>query len=462
MEAKVVDYKDIINEEEINGLLKDTSTASKEDILAIIEKSRDCFGIEIDEAAALLQVEDDELLEKMFEAAKEIKEKIYGNRIVVFAPLYTSNECTNNCLYCGFRVTNKELHRRTLSPDEVVHEAAAIEKQGHKRVLLVCGEDKRLTNVKHIADSMKAIYENVDIRRLNVNCAPLEVEDFKVLKDAGIGTYQIFQETYHRDTYKKMHVSGSKSDYDYRISAVERAFEAGIDDVGIGVLLGLYDYKFDVLATLIHADYLDSTYNVGPHTISIPRLRPAIGSGLDSVPFELTEKDLKKVVAVYRLAVPYTGIILSTRESGALRDELINLGVSQMSAGSRTNPGGYEEDDREATQFETSDERSLDEMLRVICDQGHLPSFCTACYRAKRTGEAFMELAKDAHIHEFCQPNAILTFKENLVNVASPETKEMGEKMLAVEIEKIEDEKIKAETLKRLVRIENGEKDLYY
>ena len=462
MKVISANYREVINEEEINAILKDAQGASKEDVISIIEKSRDCFGIDIEEAAALLQVEDDELLERMFQAAKEIKEKIYGNRIVVFAPLYTSNECTNNCLYCGFRVTNKELHRRTLTPDEVIHEAAAIEKQGHKRVLLVCGEDKRLTNVKHIADSMKAIYENVDIRRLNVNCAPLEVEDFKVLKDAGIGTYQIFQETYHRDTYKKMHISGSKSDYDYRLSAVERAFEAGIDDVGIGVLLGLYEYKYDVLATLIHADYLDRTYNVGPHTISIPRLRPAIGSGLDSVPFELSDKDLKKVVAVYRLAVPYTGIILSTRERAETRDELINLGVSQMSAGSRTNPGGYEEDDREATQFETSDERSLDEMLKVICDQGHLPSFCTACYRAKRTGEAFMELAKDAHIHEFCQPNAILTFKENLVNVASSETKEKGEKMLAIEIEKIEDEKIKDETLKRLIRIENGEKDLYY
>ncbi len=453
---------DIINEEEINKILEESKKASKEEILEIIERAKDCHGIEIEEAAKLLQIEDDEILQKMFEAAKYIKEKIYGNRIVMFAPLYTSNECTNNCLYCGFRVGNKEIHRKTLCPNEVVEEAKIIEGQGHKRILLVCGEDQKVTDIDHITDSVDAIYKNVDIRRINVNCAPLSVEDFKKLKQAGIGTYQIFQETYHRDTYKKMHISGSKTDYDYRLTAVERAFEAGIDDVGIGVLLGLYDYRFDVLANLIHSEYLDEKYNVGPHTISIPRLRPAIGSGLTEVPYPLSDKDLKKVVTVYRLAVPYTGIILSTREGGTLRDELIELGVSQMSAGSKTEPGGYEKKDEQATQFLASDERSLDEILKVVCAQGHLPSFCTACYRANRTGEAFMELAKDAHIHEFCQPNAILTFKENLVNVASKETRKMGEKMLAVEMEKIEDEKIKEETKKRLKRIEEGEKDLYF
>lgn len=462
MNTKAINTHEIINEEKINQIIEETKNVPREEILDIIEKSKDCFGIEIEEASALLQVEDEELLDKMFEAASYIKEKVYGNRIVVFAPLYTSNECTNNCLYCGFRVTNRELHRRTLSPNEVVEEARVIESQGHKRILLVCGEDQKVTDIDHIVESVDVIYKNVDIRRINVNCAPLSVEEFRKLKDVGIGTYQIFQETYHRDTYKKMHVSGSKSDYDYRLTAIERAFEAGIDDVGTGVLLGLYDYKFDVLANLIHSDYLDKKYNVGPHTISIPRLRPAIGSALEEVPYPLSDKDIKKVVAVYRMAVPYTGIILSTRESGELRDELINLGVSQMSAGSKTNPGGYEEDDKKGNQFEGNDERSLDEMLRVICEQGHLPSFCTACYRANRTGEAFMELAKDAHIHEFCQPNAIMTFKENLVNTASIETKEMGEKMLLAEIEKIDDEKIKEETLKRLKRIESGEKDLYF
>ncbi|KXZ40471.1 iron-only hydrogenase maturation protein HydG [Alkalithermobacter thermoalcaliphilus JW-YL-7 = DSM 7308] len=453
---------EIINENEINEILKESKDFSKEEILEIIEKSKDCYGIEIIEAAKLLQVEDEHLLEKMFEAARYIKEKIYGNRIVVFAPLYTSNECTNNCLYCGFRAANKSLHRKTLSTEEIINEAKVLEKQGHKRILLVCGEDKKTTNIDHIVESVRAIYENADIRRINVNAAPMSVEEFKKLKKAKIGTYQIFQETYHRQTYKKMHTSGSKADYDYRLTAIDRAFEAGIDDVGIGVLLGLYDYKFDVIATLIHSDYLDQKYNIGPHTISIPRLRPAIGSGLDKVPYPLSDKDLKKVVAVYRMAVPYTGIILSTREDKNLRDELINLGVSQMSAGSKTSPGGYEEDDKYADQFETSDERSLDEMLKVICKQGHLPSFCTACYRAKRTGEAFMELAKHSHIHEFCQPNSILTFKENLVNSASEETKKIGEEMIQRELDKIKNEKIKQEVKKRLERIEKGEKDLYF
>jgi len=457
-----MDTHKIINEVYINELLEKAKGASKNEISSIIEKSKDCFGLTFEEAAILLQVEDDELLHEMFQAAKYIKEKIYGNRIVVFAPLYTSNECTNNCLYCGFRAANKELHRRTLNTEEVVGEAKAIENQGHKRILLVCGEDEKKTDVEHIVDSVRAIYDDTDIRRINVNAAPMTVEDFKKLKAVGIGTYQIFQETYHRETYKVMHPTGSKSDYDWRLTALDRAFEAGIDDLGIGVLLGLYEYKFDVLATLIHSDYLDNKYNVGPHTISIPRLRPAHNSALKEVPYPVSEDDLRKIVAVYRLAVPYTGIILSTRESARLRDELLELGVSQISAGSKTNPGGYEEDDREATQFETSDERSVDEMLRVVTKQGHLPSFCTACYRAKRTGEAFMELAKDAHIHEFCHPNAILTFKEYLLDYASEQTMKDGEALLEKELNKIVDSKIKEETIKRLERIEKGERDLYF
>ncbi|SHJ63057.1 [FeFe] hydrogenase H-cluster radical SAM maturase HydG [Paramaledivibacter caminithermalis] len=457
-----MDTRQIINENFINELLEKSKNVSKDKIENIIEKSKDCLGLTFEEAAILLQVEEDGLLNSMFHAAKEIKEKIYGNRIVVFAPLYTSNECTNNCLYCGFRAENKGLHRKTLSIKEVINEAKAIENQGHKRILLVCGEDERKTDINHIVNSVKAIYDNTDIRRINVNAAPMIVEDFKKLKDVGIGTYQIFQETYHRETYKKMHPMGSKSNYDWRLTALNRAFEAGIDDLGIGVLLGLYDYKFDVLATLIHSDYLDNKYNVGPHTISIPRLRPAHNSALKEVPYPVSEKDLRKIVAVYRLAVPYTGIILSTRESAKFRDELLELGVSQISAGSKTNPGGYEEDNREATQFETSDERSVDHMLQIVVRQGHLPSFCTACYRAKRTGEAFMELAKDAHIHEFCHPNAILTFKEYLLDYASGKTKEEGEKLLEKELNKIVDKKIKEETIKRLERLEKGERDLYF
>ncbi len=457
-----MDTKKIINEKEIFNLLEEAKQVTKEEIREIINKARDCRGLQFEEAAALLQTEDKELLEELYATARYIKNKIYGNRIVVFAPLYTSNECTNNCLYCGFRAANKEIYRKTLSTDEVIKEAKAIERQGHKRILLVCGEDESKTDVNHIIDSVEAIYNNVDIRRINVNSAPMTTEDFKKLKAAQIGTYQIFQETYHRGQYKKMHPTGSKSDYDWRVTALDRAFEAGIDDLGIGVLLGLYDYKFDVLATLIHSEYLDSKYNVGPHTISIPRLRPAHNTAIKEVPFPVSDDEIKKIVSIYRLAVPYTGIILSTRESASLREELLELGVSQMSAGSKTNPGGYEEKDNEASQFETSDKRSVEEMIRVAINQGHLPSFCTACYRAKRTGEAFMELAKDAHIHEFCQPNAILTFKEYLEEYASEETKMSGNIMIEKELNKIIHEKIKEETIKRLKSIEKGARDLYF
>lgn len=456
-----MDTTKIINEEKINSLLEEGKKSSKETIKEIIKKAKECYGLELDEAATLLQVEDKETLEELFKAATEIKEHIYGNRIVMFAPLYSSNECTNNCLYCGFRVANKDLHRVTLNTHEIVNEAHAIENAGHKRILLVCGEDERKTDIDHITASVQAIYDNTDIRRINVNSAPMCVENFKKLKEVGIGTYQIFQETYHRETYKYMHPSGSKSDYDYRLTAVDRAFEAGIDDLGIGVLLGLADYKFDVLATLMHSQYLDNKYNVGPHTISIPRLRPAFHSALDEVPYPLSDEDLKKIVAVYRLTVPYTGIILSTRERAEFRDELINLGVSQMSAGSKTNPGGYEEDDKKADQFETSDERCMDEIIRVAIKSNHLPSFCTACYREKRTGEAFMALAKDAHIHEFCHPNAILTFKEYLIDYASDLTRIEGEKLILRELDKITDEKVKEETIRRLKRIGEGERDLY-
>lgn len=453
---------EMINEEKIYDLLEKSKDASKEEVLGIIKKARGCEGLTLEEAAVLLQIRDQDLMEELFDVARYIKDKIYGNRIVVFAPMYTSNQCTNNCLYCGFRVANKELHRKTLNTDEIIREAKEIEKRGHKRILMVCGEDPSKTHVDHITEAVTEVYKHVDIRRINVNAAPMSVEDFKKLKEVGIGTFQIFQETYHRETYKKMHPTGFKSDYDYRVTALERAFEAGIDDFGIGPLLGLYDYKFDVLATLMHSQYMDDKYNVGPHTISVPRLRPALGSGLKETPYPIDDEDFKKIIAIFRLTVPYTGIILSTRESASLRDELLSLGVSQISAGSKTEPGGYENEDKEATQFETSDERSLDEMLRVVCDQGHLPSFCTACYRANRTGEAFMELAKDAHIHEFCQPNAILTFKEHLVNCASIETKKKGEKMIEEELEKIEDKKVKIETMNRIKKIEEGTKDLYF
>lgn len=454
--------KNIINEDKINKLLAESNQMNGKEIMEIITKSRECNGLTIEETAKLLNVTDKSLEKEIFDAARYVKEKIYGKRIVLFAPLYTSNECTNNCLYCGFRAANRELHRKTLSVDEIVNEAKNIEQQGHKRILLVCGEDKKKTHITHITDALAAIYANCDIRRINVNAAPMMVEEFKRLKEAGIGTYQLFQETYHRDTYKMMHPAGIKADYDWRLTALDRALEAGIDDLGIGALLGLYDYKFEVLAMLEHSEYLFNKYGVGPHTISVPRLRPAFGSALKETPYPISDMDFKKLVAILRLAVPYTGIILSTRESAALRDELLSLGVSQISAGSKTSPGGYGHEEEKSDQFYTTDHRTLNQMIKVICDSGYIPSFCTACYRRCRTGEHFMELARGGEIHEFCQPNAILTFKENLLDYASQEDIAKGEEIIKKALEEIEDQELKKATMEKLELIEKGQRDLYF
>ncbi|MBZ4644887.1 MAG: 2-iminoacetate synthase [Petroclostridium sp.] len=453
---------ELINEGKISKLLSENSVTSKEEISELILKARECKGLTLEETAKLLNIEEDSLLEDLFKAAKYVKEKIYGKRIVLFAPLYTSNECNNNCLYCGFRAANKELHRKTLTVDEIVNEAKEIEKQGHKRILMVCGEDKNKTHIDHITDALAAIYASCDIRRINVNAAPMTVEEFGKLKKAGIGTYQLFQETYHRDTYKKMHPAGKKADYEWRLTAMERALEAGIDDLGIGALLGLYDYKFEVLAMLEHSDYLLNKYGVGPHTISVPRLRPALGSVLKEAPYPMNDRDFKKLVAVLRLAVPYTGIILSTRESAALRDELLSLGVSQISAGSKTSPGGYGHEEEKSDQFYTTDHRSLNQMVKAICSSGYIPSFCTACYRRCRTGEHFMELAREGEIHTFCQPNAVLTFKENLIDYGTPEDRAIGEEIIQKALEEIEDVELKQATVEKLKLIEEGQRDLYF
>lgn len=450
-----------INEEKIHEWLSENRNPSRQEIEAVVAKARECKGLSLEETAKLINIENQEDLELVFAAAKEVKDKIYGKRIVLFAPLYTSNECTNNCLYCGFRAGNRELHRKTLSVEEIVRESKAIEQQGHKRILMVCGEDKKKTHISHITDALAAVYANCDIRRINVNAAPLTVEEFKQLKEAGIGTYQLFQETYHRATYRKMHPSGSKADYDWRVTAMERAIEAGIDDFGIGALLGLYDYKFEVLAMLQHSEYLMSKFNVGPHTISVPRLRPALGSAITETPYPMSELEFKKLVAVLRLAVPYTGIILSTRESAVLRDQLLDLGVSQISAGSKTSPGGYDKEEEKADQFDTNDHRTLPEMVRTICDSGYIPSFCTACYRRCRTGENFMELAKEGEIHTFCQPNAILTFKENLLDYATEEDRVKGEKIIQKALEEIEDQNLRKITVEKLEELNNGKRDLY-
>jgi 2-iminoacetate synthase len=334
----VVDY---INEGLINTLIEEAEKIDVKEVRDIIAKSRECKGLTLKETAKLLVVEDEGLLEEVFDAAKHVKNKIYGKRVVLFAPLYTSNECTNNCLYCGFRRDNKELHRKTLSLDEIVSEAKAIEAQGHKRILLICGEYPGKTGVKHLTDAMEAVYKCGDIRRINIEAAPMEIADYRELKNAGIGTYVIFQETYSREVYKKMHPVGKKADYDWRITAIDRAFEAGIDDVGIGALFGLNDYRFEVLGALMHIESFEKRYGVGPHTISVPRLRPALGWGLENIPNAVNDKDFKKIIAVYRLAVPYTGISF-LQGKGDLRDELLDW-VSQISAVQKPAPGYKEE-----------------------------------------------------------------------------------------------------------------------
>lgn len=458
---------EFIDEKLIKNILDDNSIKSKEYQRDVIIKAKEKKGIDLHEAAALLSVTDKSILEELFQTAKKIKESIYGNRLVMFAPLYLTNACVNNCLYCAFRRDNKEIPRKTLSLNEIYNDSCALIKQGHKRLLLVCGEHPKESNLDFVGKAIEKIYsidyKGNNIRRVNVNIAPLSKEDFKILHSFQIGTYQIFQETYHYDTYKIMHPSGPKSDYSFRLHAPERAFEAGIDDLGIGALYGLTDYKFETLAMLMHANYLDKTLGVGPHTISIPRLEPALNAPIaEQPPFAVDDESFKKIVAVLRLAVPYTGIILSTREKPEFRRELFNVGVSQISAGSKTSPGSYDNDKAESLeQFQLGDHRSLDEVVKDVTDLGFLPSFCTACYRSGRTGDRFMELAKTGKIGHICNPNALATFKEYLLDFASEETSEHGEKALYEQIKTLP-EKEKNLTKKMIEKLKNGDRDVYF
>lgn len=453
----------IIPEEKINELKE--IKPSKQQINDVLNKALALKGLSMEEASALLAIEDNETLNRLFKAAKTVKEKIYGKRIVLFSPLYVSNYCTNNCLYCAFRQANKEIKRRKLGVDEVIEEARSIINMGHKRILLVAGEDMTQVNLDYIEEIIRKIYEQKimkgEVRRININIAPLSVEDFKRLKAFNIGTYQSFQETYHGETYKKMHPSGLKANYEYRVETMDRAFRAGLDDVGVGVLYGLTDYKFEVLAQLAHAEYLDKKYGTGPHTISIPRIEPAMGSDVaEHPPHAVNDREFKKIVAVLRLAVPYTGIILTTRERAGFRTEMLELGVSQMSAGSKTNPGGYREDNS-TEQFRIGDHRSLDEVIKELSNTGYLPSFCTSCYRLGRVGKDFMDLAKPGLIQKFCQPNAILTFKEYLEDYASDETKIAGQQCIEEHISEIPDERVRQRLQKQLGKISSGERDIY-
>jgi len=463
---------DIIDEERINEVLEGSNCSSNEKVKRILEKAFELKGLSIEDAACLLNInlDDSKLMQKLFDTAFKIKNKIYGSRLVLFAPLYVSNYCSNDCLYCGFRRSNKEMQRRILSDDEIKREVEILEKQGHKRILMLMGEDFKKYSFDNFLRALRVAYSvksgQGEIRRINVEIPPLSVEEFRKLKEAKIGTFTMFQETYHKKTYEKMHPSGKKADYNWRLEAMDRAQEAGIDDVGIGVLFGLYDYRFEVLALLMHAQHLDGKFGTGPHTISIPRMEPAQNAPIaNNPPYPVSDSDFKKLVAVIRCAVPYTGMILSTRESPKMRRVLFHLGVSQISAGSKTNPGGYEEakvNPENEEQFALSDTRAAPDVIKDMMKRGYIPSFCTACYRLGRTGKDFMDLAKPGLIQNFCQPNALLTLQEYLEDYADDETKRIGEELIAKEATKITNKKIEEGFFKKLVKIKNAERDLYF
>lgn len=459
-----------IKENYINSLIEDESLKNENLQKDVLTKAAEARGLSLKESASLLNISMPELYDELFHTAKKVKEKIYGNRLVLFAPLYITNQCVNNCLYCAFRKDNRQLKRKSLTIKEIVEEARYLILTGQKRLLLVAGEHPKKAAVPFIGEAISRIYElNINgnnIRRLNVNSAPLSIGQFKELKSYGIGTYQCFQETYHYDTYLQMHPDGPKRDYAWRLYAMDRALQAGIDDVGIGALFGLTDYRFETLALLSHAFDLDLKYGIGPHTISIPRLEPALNAPAAlSPPHAVDDLSFKKLIAVIRLAVPYTGMILSTRERAELRRELFAVGISQISAGSRTSPGSYKEskeslDDHELEQFQLGDHRCLDEVVRDITSLGYMPSFCTACYRSQRTGDRFMELAKSGSIGKICIPNALATFEEYLNDFASERTKETAEGFLISELNKIEGvTRKKAEEM--IKKVDAGERDVF-
>ncbi len=464
------ELESFIPEEKIYQHLEEGKKADKKKVLDILEKAKELKGLSPEETAVLLQNLDPELDEALFETARWIKMQIYGNRLVLFAPLYITNECGNICAYCGFRADNKLLKRKTLTFDEIREEVEILEDMGHKRLLLVYGEHPK-HDAEWIAKTIEVVYSTKkgrgEIRRVNVNSAPLDVEGFRILKSIGIGTYQCFQETYHRATYDKVHLGGRKKDFLWRLYALDRAQQAGIDDVAMGVLFGLYDWKFEVLGLLYHAIHLEKEFGVGPHTISFPRIEPALGADLSyNPPYPLSDHDFKRLVAILRIAVPYTGLILTTRETPQLRREVFQLGTSQISAGSRTYPGGYRDmrsNMPDKQQFTIGDPRPLDEVIYdIVSNLGYLPSFCTACYRLGRTGEHFMELAKPGFIKNFCQPNALLTFVEYLLDYASEKTKQVGWKLVEKEIQAIEDPRRRKAVVDRIERLKKGERDLYF
>ena len=431
----------------------------------------ECSGLSHREASVLLACDDPKVIEKIYALAREIKEAFYGDRIVMFAPLYLSNYCVNNCVYCPYHFKNKEIPRKKLTQDEVRDEVIALQDMGHKRLAIEAGEDPVNNPIEYILDCIKTIYsikhKNGAIRRVNVNIAATTVKNYKKLKDAGIGTYILFQETYHKDSYEKLHPTGPKHDYAYHTEAMDRAMDGGIDDVGLGVLFGLDMYKYEFAGILMHAEHLEAVHGVGPHTISVPRVKRA--SDIDPNVFDnsIDDDTFAKIIACIRIAVPYTGMIISTRENETCRDKVMGLGISQISGGSRTSVGGYagyspEERPHDTEQFDVSDQRTLDEVVKWLMEKGYIPSFCTACYREGRTGDRFMALCKVGQIQNCCHPNALLTLQEYLTDYATEETKKIGEALIDREILNVPDPKRLEKALSYLARIRNGERDFRF
>ncbi len=462
---------EFINDAEIQESLAyaQENKANRKVIRAILEKAKEMKGISHREAAVLLECELEEENKEIEKLAKEIKERFYGKRIVMFAPLYLSNYCVNGCLYCPYHLKNKHIARKKLTQEEIRQEVIALQDMGHKRLAIEAGEDPVNNPIEYILDSIKTIYsikhKNGAIRRVNVNIAATTVENYKKLKDAGIGTYILFQETYNREAYEKLHPTGPKKDYAYHTEAMDRAMDGGIDDVGCGVLFGLDMYRYELVGIIMHAEHLEAKYGVGPHTISVPRVCPA--DDIDPGEFDnsISDEIFQKIVAVIRIAVPYTGMIVSTRESQKSREKVLDLGISQISGGSRTSVGGYVEEEPEeenSSQFDVSDRRTLDEVVNWLVGMGYIPSFCTACYREGRTGDRFMSLLKSGQIVNCCQPNALMTLKEYLEDYASPDTKEKGEKLIKEQLEVITNPVVKEKAAQYIENIHEGQRDFRF
>ncbi len=461
---------EFISDEEIRETLSyaEKNKDNIELIDSIIEKAKLRKGLNHREASVLLACENQEKLDEVYALAEQIKKDFYGNRIVIFAPLYLSNYCVNGCVYCPYHAKNKHIPRKKLTQDEVRDEVIALQDMGHKRLAIEAGEDPVNNPIEYILDCIKTIYsikhKNGAIRRVNVNIAATTVENYRKLKDAGIGTYILFQETYHKESYLNLHPTGPKHDYDYHTEAMDRAMEGGIDDVGLGVLFGLEMYKYEFAGLLMHAEHLEAVHGVGPHTISVPRVKHADDIDPDEFDNGISDEIFAKLCALIRISVPYTGMIISTRESQEVREQVIHLGVSQISGGSRTSVGGYTEEIRptDTEQFDVSDQRTLDDVVRWLMKMGYIPSFCTACYREGRTGDRFMSLCKSGQIQNCCHPNALMTLKEFLMDYASDETRKIGEELIKKEIENIPKEKVKEIAKQNLENIVKGSRDFRF